>query len=108
MQHLIKGEFPLEVRLREEFLGITTVEPLTICSPACWVIRSAMHYPPMLRGSSPGRPSIRCRCTGRALLSASGELRQRLDFRSCPITEECGGVNVLPGSHRLRVPHQGR
>ncbi len=108
MQHLIKGEFPLEVRLREEFLAITEVERLNgLLTALLGDPGLRMHYPPMLRFKVPGAPQHRVPMHQDAPYFPHLQNFANVWIPFCSITPECGGVNVLPGSHKLgTLPHQ--
>jgi len=101
-QHLIKGEFPLEVRLREEFVGVTAERELTDQLRA--LLGGAglrMHYPPMLRFKVPNMDQAQVPLHQDAPYFAHLATFANVWIPLCPITPECGGVNVLEGSHKL-------
>jgi hypothetical protein len=111
LQHLLRGEFPLSVRLKQEFLAIIDAEALmdvlkTLSNRITGTSSQhgkglRMHYPPMVRFKVPD------------LKQANVPLHQDWSYNAhmdqfvsvwvplCKITEDCGGVNILEGSHRL-------
>jgi hypothetical protein len=110
LQHLVKGEFPLPVRLNKDLLDITEQEPLT---EAVHLLLDEsglrMHYPPMLRFKYPGQRQavVPLHQDHPYFPHLSRFVISWLPF--CPITEARGGVNVLEGSHRLGpVAHDTR
>lgn len=109
MQHLMRGEFPLEVRQRDELLLLAGEAPLTallrrlIGSPTL-----RLHFPPMLRFKVPGvsRSEVPLHQDGPYFQHISEFATVWLPF--CPIDAACGGVNVLEGSHRLGPQPHGQ
>jgi hypothetical protein len=102
MQHVLKGEFPLEARLDRTFLRVADERPLTdLLRLLLDDTRLRLHYPPMLRFKVPQMKQAK------VPLHQDGPYFPHIqDFVNvwipfCPISEECGGVNVLAGSHRL-------
>lgn len=107
LQHLIKGEFPLEVRLRPELLALAEERSLTDLI-ALLLADTALrfHYPPMLRFKPPNADQVLVPLHQDAPYFPHLTHFVNAWIPLCPITEECGGVNVLVGSHTLGpLPH---
>lgn len=109
MQHLMRGEFPLEVRQRDEMRLLAEEAPLTgllrrlIGSPTL-----RLHFPPMLRFKVPGvsRSEVPLHQDGPYFPHIHEFATVWLPF--CTIDEACGGVNVLEGSHKLGPLRHGQ
>jgi hypothetical protein len=101
-QHLMRGEYPLEVRQRDELrllageVALTGLLRRLIDSPTL-----RLHFPPMLRFKVPGvsRSEVPLHQDGPYFPHIHEFATVWIPF--CPIDEACGGVNVLEGSHQL-------
>jgi hypothetical protein len=104
LKHLVRGELPLEVRLAGELKAVAH-EPRLMS-----VVRKVvddelvhMHNPPSIRVSFPG---VR---TGLVPIHQdTGYNQQVAEFVTawvplCDIDERCGGIAILPRSHRSRA-----
>jgi hypothetical protein len=102
IQQLIKGEFPLPVRLAEPFMVLAEEEGLHELLRALLKDDSLrMHYPPMVRFKLPGEKQASVPLHQDAPYFAHIEQFVNSWIPLCQITDECGGVDVLPGSHRV-------
>lgn len=109
MQHLMRGEFPLEVRQRDELRLLAGEAALTgllrrlLGSPTL-----RLHFPPMLRFKVPGvsRSEVPLHQDGPYFPHINDFATVWLPF--CSIDAACGGVNVLEGSHRLGPLRHGQ
>jgi phytanoyl-CoA dioxygenase PhyH len=102
MQHVLKGEFPLEARLDRAFLRVGDERALTDLLRALLDdTRLRLHYPPMLRFKVPqmNQARVPLHQDGPYFPHIQNFVNVWIPFS--PITEACGGVNVLAGSHRL-------
>ncbi len=110
LQHLVRGEFPLDVRLREEVRAIADQRPLQeVLARLLGSANLRMHYPPMLRFKPPDQPQSNVPLHQDSSYNAHLERFVTVWVPFCPITDACGGVNVLAGSHRLgRLAHEER
>lgn len=108
MQHLVRGEFPISVRLSEQIRMIIDEYPLIdVLEQLLGADALRMHHPPMLRFKLPDQPQ------SNVPLHQDSSYNEHLAkfvtvwLPLCPITGACGGVNVLAGSHRLgRLDHE--
>lgn len=104
MQHLVRGELPLPVRISPRLKTIAH-EPALMA-----IVRAAvddpivrLHHPPSVRCSQPG--------TAQALVPLhqdAGYAWHLADFLTvwvplCEINESCGGIEILPGSHTAPI-----
>jgi hypothetical protein len=104
MQHLIKGEFPLAVRLRDEFRQLgQQYELADLLRTLLGGSGLRFHYPPMLRFKVPGMSQAQVPLHQDAPYFPHLATFANVWIPLCAITEECGGVNVLAGSHKLGV-----
>ena len=102
IQQLIKGEFPLAVRLAEQFLLLADEERLhDVLRTLLKDERLRMHYPPMVRFKLPGEKQASVPLHQDAPYFAHIEQFVNSWIPLCQISEQCGGVDVLPGSHRV-------
>jgi hypothetical protein len=100
-QHLVRGEYPLEVRMRPEFLQLADETKLVALLQTLLGSPSLrLNHPTMLRFKVPGMEQAK------VPLHQDGPYFPHIsNFATvwiplCAITEECGGINVLEGSHR--------
>jgi hypothetical protein len=100
-QHLVRGEYPLEVRMRPEFLKLADETALVALLQQLLGSQALrLNHPPMLRFKVPGMEQAK------VPLHQDGPYFPHIsNFATvwiplCAITEECGGINVLEGSHR--------
>jgi ectoine hydroxylase-related dioxygenase (phytanoyl-CoA dioxygenase family) len=102
IQQLIKGEFPLPVRLAPEFMVLAEETRLhEVLRTLLGDDRLRMHYPPMVRFKLPGEKQASVPLHQDAPYFAHIEQFVNSWIPLCQITDECGGVDVLPGSHRV-------
>jgi hypothetical protein len=100
-QHLIRGEFPLEVRLRAEFLQLADEDELTdLLRVLLGQRRLRLNHPPMLRFKVPGMTQSKVPLHQDGPYFSHIRSFATVWIPMCAITEECGGVSVLEGSHR--------
>lgn len=100
-QHLVRGEYPLEVRMRPEFLQLADeTELVALLQMLLGSASLRLNHPTMLRFKVPGMEQAK------VPLHQDGPYFPHIrNFATvwiplCPITEDCGGINVLEGSHR--------
>jgi len=101
LKHLVRGELPLEVRLDARLKAIAHEEGLArFLKVLLKADALRMHNPPSIRVSAPGLS------VGNVPMHQDFAYNQHVnDFVTawvpfCAIDEECGGVDVLVGSHR--------
>lgn len=108
IQHLIRGEFPLAVRLLGDFVRLTEEQGLVaLLRTLLGTASLRLNYPPMIRFKVPAMSQAE------VPLHQDGPYFPHItNFATvwipmCPITEACGGVNILEGSHRFGpLPHE--
>ena len=101
-QHLVRGEFPLETRLRREFLALGDESRLVGLLQRLLDDRALrLHYPPMLRYKVPGADQAIVPLHQDAPYFPHLPSFVNAWIPLTAITAECGGVTVLEGSHRL-------
>ena len=100
-QHLVRGEYPLDVRMRPEFLQLADETALVaLLQHLLGSEALRLNHPTMLRFKVPGMEQAK------VPLHQDGPYFPHIrNFATvwiplCAITEECGGINVLEGSHR--------
>ena len=101
-QHLVRGEFPLETRLRAEFLALgDETRLIALLQRLLGDDSLRMHYPPMLRYKVPGvdQAIVPLHQDAPYFPHLPSFVNAWIPLTS--ITPECGGVSVLEGSHRL-------
>jgi ectoine hydroxylase-related dioxygenase (phytanoyl-CoA dioxygenase family) len=102
VQQLMKGEFPFSVRGREDFKFMCADGPLADAVAQLLGERHLrMHYPPMMRFKLPGHAQ-----SAVPLHQDHVYFPHLADFLVtwvplCDISDDCGGICVLEGSHRL-------
>ena len=101
LSDLLRGQFTQPVRLEQEWLAIAHEEKLgALMRELLGDEALRMHYPPMSRFKYPGQ--------SQANVPLHPDYVYFKNLQSnfintwiplCPITEECGGINILEGSH---------
>ena len=104
---LVRGQLPLPNRLDEEWLAITRSAALTdLVRDLVGSESLRMHYPPMIRFKFPGQnqADVPMHQDFQYFLNVFPFITTWIPLTS--ITEQCGGVNILAGSHKLgRIEH---
>jgi ectoine hydroxylase-related dioxygenase (phytanoyl-CoA dioxygenase family) len=108
VQQLLKGEFPFAVRHRDEFkLMCRSGRLIDAISELLGEDHPRMHYPPMMRFKLPGHAQ------SAVPLHQDHVYFPHLDqfvvtwIPFCDISDDCGGICVLEGSHRLgKLEHE--
>ncbi|MEX0775475.1 MAG: phytanoyl-CoA dioxygenase family protein [Phycisphaeraceae bacterium] len=109
VQHLLRGEFPLVFRLGEEFRAIASQRALIAALQAVLAkVNLRMHYPPMIRFKQPGQAQANVPMHQDCSYNAHLEEFVTAWLPLCEITDACGGVDVLVGSHRDGALPHGR
>lgn len=108
LQHLLKGEYPLDFRLHEDFKFLASEKELVgLMQELIGDDSLRFHYPPMLRFKIPK--------ASQALVPLHQDYPYfphlsyflNIWIPLCEITDECGGVNVVVGSHEIgRIEHK--
>jgi Phytanoyl-CoA dioxygenase (PhyH) len=108
IQHLIRGEFPLAVRMLDDFIRLTEERGLvTLLQTLLGSDSLRLNYPPMMRFKVPDMPQANVPLHQDGPYFAHISNFATVWIPMCAITEECGGVNVLEGSHRFGpLPHE--
>lgn len=110
MQHLVRGELPLSVRISPVLKAIAHEPALMEFVRTCIgdpVVR--LHHPPSVRSGWPG--ATRSLVPPHQDASYAWHLSEFLTVwvPLCSIDQDCGGIEILPGSHKLApIAHRQR
>ncbi|MEI8301945.1 MAG: phytanoyl-CoA dioxygenase family protein [Burkholderiales bacterium] len=108
IQHLIRGEFPLAVRMLGDFVRLTEEQALiALLRSLLGTTALRLNYPPMIRFKVPAmrQAEVPLHQDGPYFPHISNFATVWIPM--CPITETCGGVKILEGSHRFGpLPHE--
>jgi ectoine hydroxylase-related dioxygenase (phytanoyl-CoA dioxygenase family) len=105
---ILRGQFPQSVRTREEFLGLTRETLLvSLLAELLGSPRLRLHFPPMVRFKTPSQSHVNVPLHQDAPYFNHIDRFVNVWVPLCPITDACGGLDVLSGSHKLgAVAHQ--